>query len=219
MNRIGMLLCLPALLAITFTASSVRAQGTDVKREDDLKNILHAIQDDIGRLRFDMAKQQEDSDRRQRLNDRRDEVFERRLQMLENKLDELERAAKNRTANYPPDQQIPADQLREMRARIEQLERIEKTRVAGTFVPGETVNPVPPVAAQGFVRLENLSPGTGLISVNGVMYTLLPGDIQVVPVPVGAFTFEVVRDFRGLRFPQQPRVIGAAETRTLTLRP
>jgi hypothetical protein len=164
-----------------------------------------------------VAKQQEDMDRRQRLNDQRDEMFEKRLRILENKLDEIDKVAKGRISNYLPDQPaLPVDVLRDMDAR---LKRLEQERRSSSFTPNETINPGPPEPARADIQLVNLSFGTGLVSVNGAVYTLHPGETRVVSVPAGPFTFEVLQDSYGRSFPQQTRVLGANGKTTLTMRP
>lgn len=222
MNRTWKLLCLPALLAVALTASSVRAQGTDSKRDDDLREILKAIrlmQDDVGRLRADLIRQQEDNDRRLRLNDQRDEMFEKRLRILENKLDEIDKT-RDRVSRYLPDQPVlPGDVLRDIDARIKRLEQQQQERRSNTITPNETINQGPPEPARGSVRLVNLSFGTGLVSVNGATYTLQPGEVRVVSVAAGTFTYEVLRDSYGFGFPQQTRFLAPNGGITLTMRP
>jgi hypothetical protein len=220
MNRTWKLLCLPALLTLALTASSVRAKDSDAKT-DDIKEILKIVrqmQEENARLRADFARQQDDIERRQRLNDQRDEMFEKRLRILESKVDDLQRPGKGRVSNYPTEQAAPSfDQLRDLDARIRRLER---ERLSGSFTPSDTITPpAVPVVATGAVRIQNLSLNTSIIRINGVTYTVRPGEAVAATVPSGTFTYEVLADARGFRYAPQVRTVPANGEFTLFVNP
>ncbi len=219
MNRTRMLLCLPALLAVALTMSPVRADPeldkTDAK---EILKVLREMQEDNARLRRDFSRIEQDNESRQRLDDSRDSNLEKRLQIIENHLLEVERAGKGRISNYPADQSAPsAEQLRELQAQIDQLNK--KLRSSSSFTPSETfIPPAPPVLATGVLRVQNLSLNTSLVRVNGVTYTVFPGETSI-RVPAGTFTYEVLADGRGFAHTQQVRELPANERITVTIYP
>jgi hypothetical protein len=217
MNRIGKLLCLPALLTVALATSSARAEDPELKKTDNEKilEMLKQIQDDNAHLRQDLAKQQNLNDKQQRLNDKRDEILELRLKVLEDRFAELERAAKARVSNYPPEQPGPSpDQLRDLDARLKRLEQ----RQSSYFTPSE---PVPSTVGPttGIVRIVNPSLNTSQIRVNGVTFTVRPGETVSTTVPAGTFSFEVLADGRGFRWAPQQRVVNGNEMFTITVVP
>jgi hypothetical protein len=217
MNRTRTLLCLPALLAVALTVSPVRADPELTKTDaQKILDLLKEIQGDQVRLRQDLGRMQQDNESRQRLSDDRDTVFEKRLRSLEDRLAELDRASKSRVSNYPPEPATPtAEQLRDLQAQIDQLKR--NSRIASEFTPSETVIP-PPVLGTGVVRIQNLSFNTSQVRVNGVTYTVLPGETSI-RVPAGTFTYEVLADGRGFPHAPQLRELPATTRFTVTLTP
>jgi len=194
MIRTWKLLCLPALLAVTLTATPVRAADPELDKSDTKKilEMLKQIQDDNAKLRRDLNRQQDDNERQQRLSDNRDTNFEKRLRILENKLEEMERkAAPGRISNYPPNSDpaaITPEQARELQARLDRLERMQ---ISPSFTP-EVIRPALPIVTMGTVWLQNNSPFTATVTINGAAYMVFPGQPAAVKAPAGAVTYEVV---------------------------
>jgi hypothetical protein len=61
----------------------------------------------------------------------------------------------------------------------------------------------------GVVRLENLSLNMSLVNVNGLTFTLAPGEVREASVPAGTFTYQVLADGRGFPHAQQLRTVPA----------
>ncbi len=215
MNRTAMLLCLPALLAVLLTAPPACAADPELEKSDAKKILekLQQLQEDNLRLRQDIARDREELGRQLRT---RDETIEQRLRILENKVEDLERAAKGRiSGSYNPDALTPSpDQLRDLDARIRRLE--QKERQSGSFTPGDTINPPP---TTGVIRIQNLSMNTSLMRVNGVTYTIRPGETVNTTVAAGTFTYEVLADGRGFAWAPQVRTVRPNEMYTLTVNP
>jgi hypothetical protein len=196
MNRGSPLLCPLGLVAALMLPPTAKADPelTDRAAQEILR--------EVRALRDAMFAQKE-------VNDTKIEQLKTEMKLLEMKLAQLEqkldRAGPGRVANYPD---VTADQLRDLRERLDRLERRERT--ASSFTPSDTVNP--PAPAMGSVRIQNLSLTPSTVVVNGATYTVPPGLTVPIALPVGStFVYEVLADARGFRHPPRQRTVPANE--------
>jgi hypothetical protein len=194
MNRGSTLLCPLGLVAALMLPPTAKA---DPELPD---RAAQEILRELRALRDAMTAQKE-------INDTKIDQLKTEMKLLDMKLSQLEqkmdRLGTGRVANYPD---LTPEQIRDLRERLDRLERRERT--SSSFTPSDTVNP--PAPAMGSVRVQNRALTPSRVVVNGNQYVVRGGDTLTVPLPVGAtFVYEVLEDARGAYHPPRQRIVPA----------
>jgi hypothetical protein len=144
-------------------------------------------------------------------------------------LDKIEKRLGNMELRSDATMELITKDLKQLRDEVNRLQRevADLRRAPGATstsnypqttptIPSTSFSITPPAgpAAPAHVRLVNSYLTDMTAYVNGVMYTVLPGQTAVVAVPPGSLNYHVLQ----APYPPQARTVAANETLTLTLR-
>jgi hypothetical protein len=137
----------------------------------------------------------------------------RQLRELRKDLDQL------RTLDNSLQFEALKNQVNQIQDRLSNLERrVNQGTISQSYDPTRRIMTYPTLS--GTVRLHNRSGYTSTVTVNGVSYSLVPGDLRYVNgVPTGSLVYEVFADGWGMIQPRTFRNLAPGETLNININP